>query len=415
LENKNISEFKVSDELVKQINQIKNEDWKNLILGFQEKLNIKQLDLLDMAGLNKDFHVSEWISGKRIPVFYKKFKLLEIVGKSNFNINELISFGQFVRQGIKLNDKWISTARSMLSKDNLEDLLIYKNNKIYLNSFRLFPEYKGRHPIRFVGFGDELIVFYDQKRSTRPTPLFLPKLIALDEIFLVGLGIYIGEGSRNRKPKVTNSEPIIISRAIKFFKLFGVKESDIKAWIQLHERSTSTIEESKKYWLENTSIKPENLLSVRIKKSTGNAKVKQFGTLHIEVYSIMFQLLISRLIEITPFLCGKLSNKEIIYFIQGLLAGEGSVGLAKSGSVNEVSYTSTRPEERVLVKNLLEKLNLKVKDYSYQFQLRMFGFDNLKSIFNMNLFKYHPLRRDKLNKGFYSLKSSLNLSNVGCL
>jgi len=272
-----------------------------------------------------------------------------------------------------------------------------------------FPPQKGKNLIKFVDTGQKVILFYDEKRSTRPTPLALPKFLKIDESFLVGLGIYLGEGSRNRHPKVTNSEPLIINQAIKFFDLFGIERNRLKAWIQLHERSTASLNEVRGYWLSNTYLKPKNILYVRNKKSSGNASVKKFGVLHLEVNSILLQLLIEGLINQVGSIVKNLSKKKIVPFLKGFFAAEGSVGIAKTGSVNEINFTSTRANEREMIKKLLNKIGIVTHNYNRRFEVRVFGFNNIKKLVHMKIFQYHPDRDIKLNQGFVKLQSSLKV------
>ena len=395
----------MNNRLDKRLDAIGESEWKDFILGLQEKLNLKQLELLDKTGLKRDFHVSEWISGKRIPINDKKLKFFKLAVKSGFKPKNLVKFGKNVRQSILYNGKWIST-KNAKALENAKGNLLIKDSEIYLNILRLFPLRKGKNLIKFVDRGQKVILFYDEKRSTRPIPLVLPKVLRLDETFLVGLGIYLGEGSRNRHPKVTNSEPVIINQAIKFFDLFGVERSRLKAWIQLHERSPKDFEEVREFWLKNTPLTDKNIVKIRIKKSSGNAQVKPFGVLHLEANFILLQLLIQRLMEVIPSITKSIPSKQTIPFLQGVFAAEGSVELARSGSLREVRYTSTRDEERELIKNLLEKLGIAVHEYKNGFELRVHGFENLKKLIEADIFRYHPLRNQKMKEGFDKLKLS---------
>jgi len=130
--------------------------------------------------------------------------------------------------------------------------------------------------------------------------LIFPRYIKLDKDFLVGLGIYLAEGSRNRHAKITNSTPDVINQGIKFFKLFNFNKKDFKAWIQLHERSNKSFKEVENFWIKNTELNKENIKKVRIKKSSGNVEVELYGTLHLEINYILFQLLIKNLLDIIP-------------------------------------------------------------------------------------------------------------------
>ena len=391
-------------EIFEEANKIKNQNWKNLILGLQETLNLGQLELLSRIGLRKDFHISEWISGKRIPVLKKKFKIIELVKSLEIEPIELIRFGEHVRSSIKLCGAWISIKDAQNVGNSNLNLLVLKKDKTYLNALSLFPASWNGHLLRFVSQEDKIIVFYNEKRSTTPQPLILSKYISLDDVFLVGLGIYLGEGSRNRKPKVTNSEPLIINQAIRFFGLFGIEKEKLRAWIQLHERSIKNFEEVREFWINNTGLKEENFTGIRIKESMGNSKVKQYGVIHLEASFILLQLLIQRLIDKTLDILTSIPPNRAIPFLQGAFAAEGSVETAKSGSVNTVSYTSTRGDERELIKKLLEKFGIVVHEYKKGFSLRIHGYENLKKLVEINLFKYHPIRNEKLIIGFKSLE-----------
>jgi hypothetical protein len=93
-------------------------------------------------------------------------------------------------------------------------------------------------------------VFYEYKYSHSLKHLTFPRHIELNRDFLVGLGIYLAEGAKNRKPKITNSEPLIINQGIKFFNLFNFNKKDFGAWIQLHERSSKSFKEVKNFGLK---------------------------------------------------------------------------------------------------------------------------------------------------------------------
>lgn len=392
-------------EILDESKKIRNQDWKNLILGLQEKLNLEQFELLSRIGLKKDFHVSEWINGKRVPILEKKFNIIKLVKNLGVVSADLIEFGKNIRESIKLNDNWISVKFAQGILNTGRNPLIFEKGEAYLNIPALFPNYWNKNPIRFVNLEDKILVFYNEKRSTRPQPLVLPKHLKLDDDFLVGLGIYLGEGSRNRKPKVTNSAPLVINQAIKFFELFGIDRKRLRAWIQLHERSVKNFSEVRQFWLRNTFLKEENLTKIRIKKSSGSSKVKQYGVIHLEANFILLQLLIKRLIDAIPVIMTRIPNKQTIPFLQGAFAAEGSVEIAKSGSVREIRYTSTRRNERELIKKLLGKSGIVVHEYKKGFELRIHGFKNLKKLFEIEIFKYHPIRNERLIAGFKKLEN----------
>jgi hypothetical protein len=390
----------------KVISKIKEEDWQYLLLGLQEKFDITQYDLLSKVGIKVSPKISLWINGKNTPLYNSKIKFLEFILHKHLNIKRLIKFGKRVRSSIKFKNKWISVKDALTKNDFKNKLIIKKKNELYLNTPQLFPSSKDDKTIYFKPYKNRLLIFYHEKRSTRPHPLFIPRSLRLDEDFLVGLGIYLAEGARNRKSKVTNSEPKIINQAIKFFKLIGVDKHELKGWIQLHERSEKSKEEARIFWIKNTDLEKNNITTVSIKKSTGNAKVKQYGTLHLESTFILPELLVNNLLKFIPKILKNLSQQQSIWFLQGAYAGEGSVNITKTGSLNMIRYTSTNVLERGLIRDSLKNLGANVHESFKRYDLSVMGYKNLEKLIFLDIFRYHPLRKKKLINGFKKLEKS---------
>lgn len=390
----------------KNFGNVKGKDWKDILLGLQRKLNVTQQLLLDRIGLKRTFSVSFWISGRHILSINKQVKFIEFIKKNNLDIKKLIKFGREVRNSIKFDNEWIPLKKAVEQRYFNNKIIVKINGQKYLNSPFLFPKYRNKEPLKFILKDNKIIVFYKGKYNHNLEPYSLLRYLKLDKTFLVGLGIYLGEGARNRKPKVTNSEPLIINQAIKFFRLVGVRKTRLKSWIQLHERSTKSFDEVKKFWLKTTTLNKNNITKIRIKKSSGNAKIKEYGTLHLESTFILSQLLMENLLKLIPKLIRELSQEQIIYFLQGTFAGEGSVSIAKSGSVNMLQYTSTNKKERSMIKYLLEKLGLKVHEDEKYSNLYVMGFFDIQKAMKFDLFRYHPWRKERLLIGFDKLKNS---------
>lgn len=380
--------------------------WKDLLLGLQNKLGVTQQEVLDEVGLKRTSEVSFWISGKCLPSKKTRFKFIGFIKKNKFDIEDLIKFGKKVRTSIKFNDNWVSIDKSAEHNHFNKNLILNICGQKYLNTPMLFPKIRNEEPLKFILKARKIIVFYRGKYHHSLEPYLISKYLKIDKVLLVGLGIYLAEGARNRKPKITNSEPMIINQAIRLFELLGVRKGRLKAWIQLHERSTKSFNVVRKFWLKNSNLSEKNITSIRIKKSTGNGKVKEYGTIHLESSFVLSQLLIKKLLILVPDILRQLPQEQIIYFLQGAFAGEGSVNIAKSGSVNMIRYTSTNKIERDMIKKLLEKLGFKVYENEKKYDLTITGFFDIGKALDLNLFKYHPLRRERLVNGFHKLKQS---------
>ena len=382
---------------------VTNIEWKNLLLGLQEKLDVTQLQLLKLVGIKENPNVSFWISGRYVLPKQHQTKFLEFISDQKLNLLELIKFGSNIRKGVKVDEKWLFNFKQLQAS---KTVFIENEDDIYINPLSLFPETFKSHIIKFGEFDDKIIVFYEEKRSSRPYALTLPKCFEINEDLLLWLGIYLGEGSKNRKAKITNSEPTIINESIKFFNYFGNPTSRLTAWLQLHERSEKSPEDAKKFWIENTSLKEENIIKVRMKKSTGKAKVKQYGVLHLESPFILCQLIVEKLLELIPGILNNSNREQKIAFLQGCFAAEGSVELAKTGSLRDLTFTSTKREERSLVRKLLFDLKIETHENEKWYSVKIHGYNNLKKLTEIDIFKFHPIRREKMLRGFEILKTS---------
>jgi len=394
------------------IEQIEEEDWKYLLSGLQEHFVVTQFGLLNKIGI-KENNISCWMNGKANVPLNHKGKIVEFMLVKSLDIDKIIKFGKLIEKGTKFDGEWISGETALINSDFEKHLVIKKNKSFYLNVPKFFPDSRKGNILYFLPYQDKLIIFYNGRGNSRPYPLCLPHYLKLDKTFLVGLGIYLAEGARNRRAKVTNSEPLVIDQGIDFFELIGIKKSKLRAWLQLHERSIKSLEEAKNFWIKNTKLSKNNITKLRFKKSTGNAKVKQFGVLHLETTTILPQLLVNNLLSYISSILKLLPQRELIYFLQGAFAGEGSVNITKTGTVNMVRYTSTNIEERNMIKNILNKLRLNVHESNTKSNARhdisVMGFFDIKKMFEIDIFRYHPLRKQKLLEGFSKLRKKGNI------
>ena len=84
------------------------------------------------------------------------------------------------------------------------------------------------------------------------------KKLFLDPVFLIGMGIYMGEGDKSgdNAAGLTNCDPRIIAYTIKFFDKIGVRSDQMHAGIHIHDNTPE--EEIKEYWSGITGIPTEN-------------------------------------------------------------------------------------------------------------------------------------------------------------
>lgn len=109
------------------------------------------------------------------------------------------------------------------------------------------------------------------------------------DLFMLGLGVYIGEGTKfGDQVRVINSNPSIIRLSIKWFKrVCGLRESNFK--IRLHIYPDNNEENCIKFWSEKVGLPKDSFRKTQIDLRKDKRMLKKgklpFGTAHLEVKS----------------------------------------------------------------------------------------------------------------------------------
>ncbi|MCR4330260.1 MAG: hypothetical protein NUV65_06995 [Candidatus Roizmanbacteria bacterium] len=109
------------------------------------------------------------------------------------------------------------------------------------------------------------------------------------DLFMLGLGLYIGEGSKTADHiRVINSDPRIICLAVGWFEeICGLTKSNLSLAIHLYP--DNNIRESIAYWRDVTGIPREQFGKTQIDKRDGKKMAKRgklpYGTAHLSVRS----------------------------------------------------------------------------------------------------------------------------------
>jgi len=109
------------------------------------------------------------------------------------------------------------------------------------------------------------------------------------DLFMVGLGIYLGEGSKiNETIRIVNSDPGILKMSIKWFKIAcGLEDKNIIPTIHLY--SDSDIKKSMSYWSKVISLPIEQFSKTQIDRRDNKSLMKKnklpYGTIHLQIKS----------------------------------------------------------------------------------------------------------------------------------
>jgi len=108
------------------------------------------------------------------------------------------------------------------------------------------------------------------------------------DVFMLGLGVYVGEGSKTHNIiRVVNSDPKIISFAIRWFQsVAGIKNSNFV--IRLHLYPDNNVTEAIHFWSLKTGIPHSQFQKISVdsrKNKVAKTGKLPYGTAHLSVVS----------------------------------------------------------------------------------------------------------------------------------
>jgi len=109
------------------------------------------------------------------------------------------------------------------------------------------------------------------------------------DLWMLGLGLYIGEGSKSYETlQIVNSDPEIIKLAIRWFKeICGLENENIV--IAIHIYPDNGEDKCIKFWKDITGLPLENFRKTQIDRRGNKSPIKKnklpYGTAHISIIS----------------------------------------------------------------------------------------------------------------------------------
>lgn len=112
--------------------------------------------------------------------------------------------------------------------------------------------------------------------------------ISQRDLFIFGLGLYLGEGSKtNSQVRMINSDPRVIQTTIAWFRMLGVEKSQFR--LRIHLYPDSDVKECLQFWSRTTSIPvsqfQKHQIDSRIDKKAKKLRKLPFGTVQLTVQS----------------------------------------------------------------------------------------------------------------------------------
>ncbi len=187
--------------------------------------------------------------------------------------------------------------------------------------------------------------------------IIFPKIIKIDNHFVEGIALFLGDGDFNRKEKrhttFASKDKDITKHYLDFLrKYFYIEDKDISFSIRYKRTNPNMIQS----WKETLKIN-KNINSYQSDRSLSEA-------LHIQVNSVVFRHLFENIINYTL----KLRIFEQIElrkaFLRGIFAAEGNIGIKrKEKYINQITFSFSKKEMHLakIVKFALAKENISSK------------------------------------------------------
>lgn len=111
--------------------------------------------------------------------------------------------------------------------------------------------------------------------------------ISKRDLFMFGLGLYLGEGDKTGQVRMVNSDPRIIQASITWFKMLGVRNDQFTLRVFLYP--DNDVEQSLQFWSRTTSIPlsqfQKHYVDERVDKKAKKRRKLPFGTVQLNVRS----------------------------------------------------------------------------------------------------------------------------------
>jgi hypothetical protein len=220
------------------------------------------------------------------------------------------------------------------------------------------------------------------------------RFVLLDDLFFEGLGLWVGEGGRNKGLYFGNSSPALILRFLKFVEnKLEVSREKFRITINSPTRKVDL----KEKWSKILQIPIMNFTNVCLDTRT-NREYAQIYLNSIVLAELMRNL--QKKLELVT-----LSTEEYtISFFRGMFAAEGQVALRRPGSFH-ITFSSADPELVSFLKKCLQLVGINSGKYMPQSRkFPIYGYKNLKRFKELGIHTLHPEKRAKFELGFASYK-----------
>jgi len=255
--------------------------------------------------------------------------------------------------------------------------------------------------------GREINMFVDPNKVSMQVPpshkwgggkeskkIVINRFVQLDDLLFEGLGLWVGEGGKNKGLYFGNTSPELLLRFFKFVEeKLGLSREVFKVTINSPQHKADL----KERWSKILQIPTKNFTNICLDTRINH----EYAQVYLN--SIILAELMKNLQEkLGPMI---LSAKEYaVPFLKGMFAAEGQVALRKPSSFH-VTFSSTDLELVSFLKQCLQVVNIPSGKYMPNGRkFPIYGYKNLKCFRELGIHTLHPEKREKFERGFASYK-----------
>jgi hypothetical protein len=280
----------------------------------------------------------------------------------------------------------------------MQDFIVDKDGKKFVDIAKLLPsKFENGKKIIHRDLPNNRIEIYIKKAPGKAghdsKKFILNRFIELDNLFLSGLGLWDGEGGKEKGLYFGNSCPEVLLHFLNFVEQkLGLLRNEFRVTVNSQNLNASE-ELINKRWSKNLGIPLENFTHVCY-DSRMNEEYAQ-----IYVNGIVLSELMKNLHEKLESII--LSNEEfIISYLRGVFAAEGSVILKPSGVIFKIDFSTIDLKWVDFLTEILLRLGIHAGVYvSGGRKFQIYGRENLEKVKKTRLYDLHPTKKIKFENG----------------
>jgi hypothetical protein len=229
-----------------------------------------------------------------------------------------------------------------------------------------------------------------------PKAFMINRFIELDDLFFEGLGLWVGEGGKDKGLYFGNSSPELLLRFLEFVeKKLGIDRQNFMVTVNV----PASVDENstKRKWSEILQIPTITFTKICVDSRIS----KEYAQIYYNGVALA-ELMKTLQRKLEPMILS--TERFAIPFLRGIFAAEGQVALRKQGALH-VTFSTADSQLLSFLKKSLQLVGITSGKYmTSSRKFPIYGYTNLKRFKELNIHTLHPEKRMKFELGFANYK-----------